>query len=144
MPEDYYRVLNQNKQIESNLKRKPVSPLKPESLMQPDPEDEETLLSQVELPQETLYLIDKVVRQRAKQGPIGVDNSELIGMEMEQEVKERNMYIEKLSGVLARGGDSEGAEKENNEKLLERLTSAATRIHEINSKMQQLQISKQS
>ena len=37
-----------------------------------------------------MYLIDKVVRQRTKQGPIGVDNSEVINMELEHEYKERN------------------------------------------------------
>lgn len=37
-----------------------------------------------------MYLIDKVVRQRAKVGPIGVDNSELINMELEEEYKEKN------------------------------------------------------
>ena len=42
------------------------------------------------LPPETIYLIDKVVRQRALMGPIGVDNSELINLEMEQEFKEKN------------------------------------------------------
>lgn len=56
-------------------------------------QSDEVLLSQIELPQETLYLIDKVVRLKAKQGPIGVDNSELINMEMEGEFKEKNKYI---------------------------------------------------
>ena len=45
-------------------------------------EDDEAIKF-IELPQETLYLIDKVVRQRAKTGPIGVDNSELINIELE-------------------------------------------------------------
>lgn len=35
-------------------------------------------LDDIELPRETMYMIDKVVRQRAKKGPFGVDNSKLI------------------------------------------------------------------
>ena len=49
--------------------------------------DEEEALQLIELPQETLYLIDKVVRHRARAGPIGVDNSELINLEIEEEYK---------------------------------------------------------
>lgn len=45
--------------------------------------DDEEALALIELPEETLYLIDKVVRQRSKIGPIGVDNSELINLEIE-------------------------------------------------------------
>jgi len=41
----------------------------------------------IDLPPETMYLIDKVVRQRSKMGPIGVDNSELINLEIEEEYK---------------------------------------------------------
>lgn len=52
--------------------------------------DEDKLLDDIELPQETLYLIDKVVRQRAKAGPIGVDNSELINIEIEDEYIQKN------------------------------------------------------
>ena len=52
--------------------------------------DEEEALQLIELPQETMYLIDKVVRQRAKAGPIGVDNSELINLEIEEEYKHKN------------------------------------------------------
>ncbi len=36
-----------------------------------------------------MYLIDKVVRQRSKMGPIGVDNSELINIEIEDEFREK-------------------------------------------------------
>ena len=43
-----------------------------------------------------MYLIDKVVRQRMKTGPIGVDHSELINLEIEREVKQRNQHIENL------------------------------------------------
>ena len=52
-------------------------------------EDEEAI-QMIELPQETIYLIDKVVRQKAKAGPIGIDNSEFIKIEIEEEVKEKN------------------------------------------------------
>jgi hypothetical protein len=42
-------------------------------------------------------LIDKVVRQKARYGPIGIDNSELINLEMENEFKNRNKHIFKLN-----------------------------------------------
>jgi hypothetical protein len=45
------------------------------------------------LPQQTIYLIDKVVRAKALQGPIGVDNSEVINIEMEKELKRRAKNI---------------------------------------------------
>lgn len=45
-----------------------------------------------------MYLIDKVVRLRAKAGPIGVDNSELINIELEEEYKAKNKLIEGLIG----------------------------------------------
>jgi hypothetical protein len=38
-------------------------------------------------------LIDKVVRAKALQGPIGVDNSEVINLEMERELKKRNKNL---------------------------------------------------
>lgn len=49
--------------------------------------DDEEALTYIELPQETIYLIDKVVRQKAKAGPIGIDNSEFINIEIEEEYK---------------------------------------------------------
>jgi hypothetical protein len=45
------------------------------------------------LPQQTIYLIDKVVRAKAMQGPIGVDNSEVINLEMERELKRRTKNL---------------------------------------------------
>ena len=38
-------------------------------------------------------MIDKVVRAKALQGPIGVDNSEVINLEMERELKKRNKNL---------------------------------------------------
>ena len=58
-------------------------------------EDEEAI-NLIELPAETIYLIDKVVRQKAKAGPIGIDNSEFINIEIEEEFKEKNQYIQNL------------------------------------------------
>ena len=58
--------------------------------------DDEEALNLIELPFETMYLIDKVVRQKAKAGPIGIDNSEFINIEIEEEYKEKNKYIQKL------------------------------------------------
>ncbi len=61
----------------------------------PDMDDEDALKF-IELPQETIYLIDKVVRQKAKAGPIGIDNSEFINIEIEEEFKEKNQYLQNL------------------------------------------------
>ena len=47
-------------------------------------------ISSIQLPAKTIYLIDKVVRAKALQGPIGVDNSEVINLEQEKELKRRN------------------------------------------------------
>lgn len=40
-----------------------------------------------------MYLIDKVVRAKALQGPIGIDNSEVINLEIEKDVEKRNRYL---------------------------------------------------
>jgi hypothetical protein len=40
-----------------------------------------------------MYLIDKVVRTKALQGPIGIDNSEVINLEIEKDVEKRNRYL---------------------------------------------------
>lgn len=111
--EDYFRVLKENKEINSNLKQKKTlgagvskakfeafdsvtkrpSPEKhphdPYAHISPDMEDEEAL-QLIEVPEDKLYIIDKVLRQMAKQGPIGVENSELINIEYEDEYKESN------------------------------------------------------
>jgi hypothetical protein len=44
-----------------------------------------------------MYLIDKVVRQKAINGPIGVDNSEVINLEQERELKRRDKYYTDLA-----------------------------------------------
>jgi hypothetical protein len=64
-------------------------------VIHPDMDDEEAI-ELIELSQETIYLIDKVVRQKAKAGPIGIDNSEFINIEIEEEFKEKNQYIQNL------------------------------------------------
>lgn len=42
---------------------------------------ESQAIKRIQLPAKTMYLIDKVVRQKAIKGPIGVDNSEVINLE---------------------------------------------------------------
>ena len=87
------------------------------------------MLFSLELPQETLYLIDKVVRQRSKLVPIGVDNSELINLEIEHEFKEKNKYIQNLveGGKISQEDPNLSEDKENieNQRLMQRLTQAA-------------------
>ena len=78
--------------------------------------DDEEALKFIVLPQETLYLIDKVVRQKAKAGPIGIDNSEFINIEIEQEYKEKNKYINNLSyKKKEETEDDEDGDKENHD-----------------------------
>eukprot|EP00347_Sterkiella_histriomuscorum_P011660 403371604 len=167
VPEDYFRVLKEKKEIESCNKQgktkvytggyesiqkasKLTHDKHPQGfviqgvddILQIDPEmEDEEAIKYIELPQETIYLIDKVVRLKAKTGPIGVDNSELINIELEQEFKQKNQYIE---GLMHHGGNKKPQDqmtmttqeqqqqyedKENiqNQRLLERLTQAATK-----------------
>ena len=116
--EEYYRALKSQKQIYKSSKpgsaaaiaRSRFDPVEPPSpskaefsqlsrrnghtnpntikyvLNQVEPD---VAIQMVELPQQTLYLIDKVVRQKAMQGPIGVDNSEVINLEMERDLKKK-------------------------------------------------------
>ena len=44
-----------------------------------------------------MYLIDKVVRAKALQGPIGVNNSEVINLEQERELRKKNIYYANLA-----------------------------------------------
>lgn len=53
-------------------------------------------LDAIELPYETMYMIDKVVRQRVKKGPFGVDNSELLHDQQDREIHEKNDRIQRL------------------------------------------------
>jgi hypothetical protein len=53
-------------------------------------------LDKIQLPRETMYLIDKVVRQRVKRGPFGMDNSELINDQHGREIMYKNDKIQRL------------------------------------------------
>jgi len=135
VPEDYYRVLKEKKEVEegthpkqkfdqfkshlsSKLQHSKLSPDKKGSTDLLEGDDD---LDEIVLPPETLYLIDKVVRQKAREGPIGQDNSELINLENEEEYKEKNQHLLALAGQQQEHMDSEN--KENvNERLLHRLT----------------------
>lgn len=88
-----------------------------------------------------MYLIDKVVRAKALRGPIGVDNSEVINLEQERELKKRDQYYANLADQKPSraSGDSDDEfagddeanmddqDRENlaNEQLLKRLYKAA-------------------
>jgi hypothetical protein len=54
---------------------------------------QEDAIQSLQLPAHTLYLIDKVVRQKAMAGPIGVDNSEVINIEQERELRRKNRKL---------------------------------------------------
>ena len=96
--------------------------------------DPEKAIQLLKLPQSTLYLIDKVVRAKALQGPIGVDNSEVINLEIEREYKRKNKHL--TNDPNEEKDDEEGEdltleERENitNAKLLDRLYKAANIEH---------------
>lgn len=54
-------------------------------------------IKRIQLPAKTMYLIDKVVRTKALRGPIGIDNSEVINLEQERELKKRDKYYRDLA-----------------------------------------------
>ena len=63
----------------------------PHTIRYMDPNmDQRDAIRNILLPAKTMYLIDKVVRAKALQGPIGVDNSEVINIEQERELRKRN------------------------------------------------------
>ena len=75
--------------------------------MDPENIDEKEALSLIQLPIETIYLIDKVVRQKSRSGPIGIDNSEVINLEVENEFKQKNKHIFKLNNGQINPDDAE-------------------------------------
>ena len=75
-----------------------LGPLAKRLMMDPDI-DEQEALSLIQLPAQTIYIIDKVVRQKSKQGPIGIDNSEVINLEVETEFKVKNNHVLKLNNI---------------------------------------------
>ena len=120
-----------------------LGPLAKRLMMDPDINEQEAL-SLIQLPAQTMYLIDKVVRQKSKTGPIGIDNSEVINLEVETEFKLKNNHVLKLNNIDSgmdfeqRQGwvDEEGlyhpvSEDERlfkeNERLLQRLTNAVSK-----------------
>ena len=59
--------------------------------------DPREAIEHIVLPAKTMYLIDKVVRAKALQGPIGINNSEVINLEMEKDLRKRNKYLANLA-----------------------------------------------
>lgn len=93
--EDYFWILKQNHEFKSKEKEIKLweeralaqvlgvhSPNKEKSeIVNPSHMDDSFDLDRIELPWETLYMIDKVVRQRVTKGPFGADFSELLNEE---------------------------------------------------------------
>ncbi len=167
VPEDYFRVLKQRKEADTRKARpltaavtsnrsnmesanndRAQSPDRYRPYLQhlinvihPDMEEDEAL-ALIELPQETMYVIDKVVRQKAKAGPIGIDNSEFINIEIEEEFKEKNQYLQNLvdgynkKKTIQHDNDQEESdedqdenkENQHNQRLLDRLSTVAARL----------------
>lgn len=59
--------------------------------------DKNDAIKRIKLSPDTMYLIDKVVRAKSLIGPIGIDNSEVINLEMEREYKKKNRYVNNLA-----------------------------------------------
>ena len=80
-------------------------------------------IRKLELPAKTMYLIDKVVRAKALQGPIGIDNSEVINLERERDLKKRDQYVANLAERKGTGATSQDQnsedEDENNDEFLD-------------------------
>lgn len=77
--------------------------------------DPSEVIHKIQLPPSTMYLIDKVVRAKALLGPIGIDNSEVINLEVEKEVQKRNRYLANLSGKNGTSEDQEGEDDSDQE-----------------------------
>lgn len=104
-----------------------ISKVSPSKLINQLHINDDTELDVIPVPKETMYLIDKVVRQKALQGPIGVDNSELIGLELEEEFKQKHQY---MLGLAQRDGNAEDNSENMDEKLLARLMACANKHNE--------------
>ena len=68
---------------------------------------EQQAIKRIQLPTKTMYLIDKVVRTKALKGPIGIDNSEVINLEQEKELKKRDRYLRGLADGYGEEGEDE-------------------------------------
>ena len=81
---------------------------------------ENQAIKRIQLPAKTMYLIDKVVRSKALKGPIGVDNSEVINLEQERELKKRDKYYANLADKKPSNpgtGDSEAEDDDDDVNL---------------------------
>jgi|LauGreDrversion4_2_1035121.scaffolds.fasta_scaffold71006_3 hypothetical protein len=90
---DFYRLLKAETQVNKALKQKQAKELGrcyPYSLLNKKTakyKDPQAIISQQyersELPEDRLYMIDKVVRMRGRHGRFGCDHSELLNYEIE-------------------------------------------------------------
>jgi hypothetical protein len=90
-------------------------------------------LDKIELPRETMYMIDKVVRQRVKKGPFGIDNSEIINDQHDREIMEKNDRIQRLVDGMSshtkihRSGDKE--REISSDRAVRRINSVCARAN---------------
>jgi hypothetical protein len=97
---DVFRVMKAEKIIEKNLVKKPSGQ---KSILEFNNSKYKTksqlIMEQYEAPaltEDKLYLIDKVVRMRGKQGRFGVDHSEILNYELELANKDRDEHMNHL------------------------------------------------
>ena len=76
-------------------------------------------IKRIQLPAKTMYLIDKVVRAKALKGPIGVDNSEVINLEQEKELKKRDKYYADLAEKKKSKASGESDENDEDDDYLD-------------------------
>ena len=56
-------------------------------------------IDKIDLPRETLYMIDKIIRQRARKGPFGADYSFLVNEN--QLIEEKDIRIQRMVDGLS-------------------------------------------
>ena len=78
--------------------------------------------SDIELSSDILYMIDKVVRQRIRKGPFGVDNSKILNESRDRENAFKNEQINRMvNGMSSQLDENEfiyDDEKENSSALI--------------------------
>ena len=102
MPDDYFRVLNNYR--ETNYLKKQLNPhsnrledmYRTLASARQVPLPDMLQIIDFTVPEETQYLIDKVVRRRGQRGRIGIDHSEFIGLEVDQERAPHDYHLQLL------------------------------------------------
>ena len=102
MDKDYFRAMKTEKLVSSKKGSHSFSQNKFKNKAQLIFEE----LQKPEVPADRLYIIDKVVRMRGKEGRFGVDHSEILNFEFELANKERSDHMNKLASCRSQLGEN--------------------------------------